>query len=104
MSDLKSQLPSGLPPEPDPTHFTLGGYTGPSRVIEGVSFWPRVGARMIDIVVMTFLAFIAGLLFGAVLAFMTWTRRNRAAAPDDAMLGNIEQERLANILREGHGS
>ena len=44
------------------------------------------------------------LLFGAVLAFMTWTRRNRAAAPDDAMLGNIEQERLANILREGHGS
>ena len=44
------------------------------------------------------------LLFGTVLAFMTWTRRNRAAAPDDAMLGNIEQERLANILREGHGS
>ena len=44
------------------------------------------------------------LLFGAVLAFMTWTRRNRAAAPDGAMLGNIEQERLANILREGHGS
>ena len=44
------------------------------------------------------------LLFGAVLAFITWTRRNRAAAPDDAMLGNIEQERLANILREGHGS
>ena len=44
------------------------------------------------------------LLFGAVLAFMTWTRRNRAAAPDDAKLSNIEQERLANILREGHGS
>ena len=44
------------------------------------------------------------LLFGAVLAFMTWTRRSRAGAPDDAMLSNIEQERLANILRERHGS
>jgi len=64
LSDLTSQLPS----EPDPTHFTLGGYTGPSRVIEGVSFWPRVAARMIDIAVMTVLGFIAGALFGVVLA------------------------------------
>jgi uncharacterized RDD family membrane protein YckC len=68
LSDLTPQLPPELPAEPDPTHFTLGGYTGPSRVIEGVSFWPRVGARMIDIAVMTFLGFIAGAIFGVVLA------------------------------------
>lgn len=64
MSDLIPELPH----TPDPTHFTLGGYTGPSRVIEGVDFWPRVGARMIDVAVMTFLGFIAGAIFGAVLA------------------------------------
>ena len=44
------------------------------------------------------------LLFGAVLAFMTWTRRNRAAASDDEKLSNIEEERLANILRAGRRS
>ena len=70
MSDLRSQIPSELPTEPDPTHFTLGGYTGPSRVIEGVSFWPRVGARMIDVAVMTFFDFIAGAIFGVVLAIV----------------------------------
>jgi uncharacterized RDD family membrane protein YckC len=79
LSDLTSQLPSELPPEPDPTHFTLGGYTGPSRVIEGVSFWPRVGARMIDIVVMTFLGFIAGVLFGFVLAIVATLLRQPLA-------------------------
>jgi uncharacterized RDD family membrane protein YckC len=52
---------------PDPTDFTLGGYTGPSRVIEGVAFWPRVAARLIDIVVLVFLASLAG----AVLAVIT---------------------------------
>jgi len=44
------------------------------------------------------------LLFGAVLAFMTSTRHNRAAASDDEKLSNIEEERLANILRAGRRS
>jgi uncharacterized RDD family membrane protein YckC len=55
-----------VPRTPDPTDFTLGGYTGLSRVIEGVGFWPRVAARLIDIVVMTFLASMAGALFAVI--------------------------------------
>lgn len=79
MSDFTSQLPSEQPPEPDPTHFTLGGYTGPSRVIEGVSFWPRVGARLIDAVVMIFLGFIAGGIFAVVLAVVATVLREPVA-------------------------
>jgi uncharacterized RDD family membrane protein YckC len=79
LSDLTPRVPSDLPLEPDPTHFTLGGYTGPSRLIEGVSFWPRVGARMIDIAVMTFLGFVAGALFGVVLAVVATMLREPLA-------------------------
>ena len=60
MSDFTPELPSDVPRAPDPTDFTLGGYTGPARVIEGVSFWPRVAARLIDVVVLMFLASLAG--------------------------------------------
>jgi hypothetical protein len=70
LSDLTSRLASERPQEPDPTNFTLGGYIGPSRVIEGVSFWPRVAARLIDIVVLVFLASLAGALFGVVLTIV----------------------------------
>jgi uncharacterized RDD family membrane protein YckC len=70
VSDFTPELPSAVPPAPDPTDFTLGGYTGPSRVIEGVSFWPRVAARLIDIVVLVFLASLAGALFGVVLTIV----------------------------------
>ncbi len=70
MSDFTPKLPSDVPPAQDPTDFTLGGYTGPSRVIEGVGFWPRVAARLIDVVVLVFLASLAGALFGAVLTIV----------------------------------
>ena len=79
MSDF-TPVPSELPPEPDPTHFTLGGYTGPSRVIEGVDFWPRVGARMIDAAVMTFFGFIAGAIFALMLAVVATILREPVAA------------------------
>jgi uncharacterized RDD family membrane protein YckC len=75
LSDLTPELPA----EPDPTHFTLGGYTGPSRVIEGISFWPRVAARMIDIVVMTFFGFVAGAMFGVLLAIVATVLREPEA-------------------------
>ena len=70
MSDFTPELPSDVPRATDPTDFTLGGYTGPARVIEGVSFWPRVAARLIDIVVLMFLASLAGALFGVVLTIV----------------------------------
>ena len=70
MSDFTPKLPSEVPRAPDPTDFTLGGYTGPSHAIEGVSFWPRVAARLIDIVVLMLLASLAGAVFGAVLTIV----------------------------------
>ena len=66
MSDFTPEMRPEVPRTPDPTDFTLGGYTGPSRVIEGVAFWPRVAARLIDIVVMTLLGSVAGALFAMV--------------------------------------
>ena len=44
------------------------------------------------------------LLLGTVLVLVTWTRRNRAAVSEDAKLSNVEKNRLANILGEGHSS
>ena len=66
LSDFTPEPRSQMSRTPDPTDFTLGGYTGPSRVIEGVKFWPRVAARLIDSVVLVFLASLAGALFGVV--------------------------------------
>src|SRR5215471_8742058 len=66
VSDFTPEMRSEVPPTPDPTDFTLGGYTGPSRAIEGIGFWPRVAARLIDIVVMTFLGSVAGALFALI--------------------------------------
>jgi len=76
LSDLNPELP----PEPDPTHFTLGGYASGSGAIEGVSFWPRVAARLIDIVVMTGLGSIAGAIFGVVLVIVATILRQPQAA------------------------
>lgn len=76
MSDLTPELPPG----PDPTHFTLGGYASGSGAIEGVSFWPRVAARLIDIVVMTGLGSIAGAIFGVVLVIVATILRQPQAA------------------------
>jgi uncharacterized RDD family membrane protein YckC len=70
LPDFIPQTPSKVPSAPDPTDFTLGGYTGPSHVIEGVGFWPRVAARLIDIVVMTFLGYMAGTLFAIIFSLL----------------------------------
>ena len=54
----------GPPPAPinvEPPSF--GGYSGQPGEILGVSFWPRVGARMIDTVVNAVVAFFTGVVF-----------------------------------------
>lgn len=66
MPDFTPEVPSKVPPAPDPTDFTLGGYTGPSHVIEGVGFLPRVAARLIDVVVLLLLASLAGALLSVI--------------------------------------
>jgi uncharacterized RDD family membrane protein YckC len=66
LSDFTPELRSKEPRAPDPTNFTVGGYTGPSHAIEGVGFWPRVAARLIDSVVLAASAYLAGDLFVAI--------------------------------------
>jgi uncharacterized RDD family membrane protein YckC len=57
------------PPAPiniEPPSF--GGYAGLPGAIEGVGFWPRVGARVIDLIVHSLLGTCTGFLFGILLA------------------------------------
>jgi len=47
---------------------SFGGYAAPARTLQGVSFWPRALARVIDFVVHYLAGFIAGTLFVFLLA------------------------------------
>jgi uncharacterized RDD family membrane protein YckC len=61
--------PPGQPPAPAP-QFSFGGYAAGPEQIEGVGFWPRVGARLIDFVVQYIVAICAGLVFGFALGII----------------------------------
>jgi len=58
-------------PAPGPVQPTFvpsfGGYAGQPGGIQGVGFWPRFGARVIDLLVHYFVSFCATLLFGFLL-------------------------------------
>ena len=63
--------PSAPPPNPsivEPPSF--GGYAGTPGALEGVGFWPRAGARIIDMFVHFGVALFAGFFFGFVLAIV----------------------------------
>ena len=59
-------------PAPDPVQPpfvpSFGGYAGQPGAIQGVGFWPRVGARVIDTLVHYFVVLCASVLFGLLLA------------------------------------
>lgn len=60
-----------VPPiPPAPPQFSFGGYTTAPDQVEGVGFWPRVGARVIDVIVQYIVAICAGLVFGLALGFI----------------------------------
>jgi len=46
-----------------PTVPTFGGYAPEQSQLQGVSFWPRVGARIIDLLVHYVVSFLSGILF-----------------------------------------
>jgi uncharacterized RDD family membrane protein YckC len=48
--------------------FTFGGYATEAEGLPGVSFWPRVAARVIDLVVHYCVSFAAGIFFTILLA------------------------------------
>jgi uncharacterized RDD family membrane protein YckC len=51
-----------------PPTFTFGGYATETGGLEGVSFWPRVAARVIDLVIHYCVSFAAGIFFTILLA------------------------------------
>ena len=46
-----------------PTVPTFGGYAPEQSQLQGVTFWPRVGARLIDLLVHYVVSFFTGILF-----------------------------------------
>jgi hypothetical protein len=58
-----------VPPAPPMFEVgSFGGYLDNAVAIEGVSFWPRVAARVIDLLVHYFIGFGAAMFFGILLA------------------------------------
>lgn len=64
MASQVPELPQSFPQLPVPS---FGGYITPEGAITGVSFWPRVAARVIDVGVQYGIAFMTGRLFGIML-------------------------------------
>jgi uncharacterized RDD family membrane protein YckC len=64
-----------LPPAPEGIHLSaLDSYLGQPGTLPGVSFWPRVGARVIDMALHYFIAICGGFLFGILLAIVAGLR------------------------------
>lgn len=60
-----------IPPAPEGIHLSaIDSYIGQPGSLPGVSFWPRVGARVIDLIVHYLVAIGAGFLFGILLAIV----------------------------------
>ncbi len=64
-----------LPPEPEGIHLSaLDAYAGQPGTLTGVNFWPRVGARIIDLIVHNCIALCSGFLVGILLAIVAALR------------------------------
>jgi uncharacterized RDD family membrane protein YckC len=61
---MSAPSPAPLPP------LSFAGYTGTPGGLEGVNFWPRVGARLIDLVVHYVIALASGVIFGILLGIV----------------------------------
>ena len=57
----------------------LDSYTGSPGALLGVGFWPRVGARVIDLIVHNIIAVCAGLFFGTMVGIAAGLRHQNAA-------------------------
>jgi uncharacterized RDD family membrane protein YckC len=64
-----------LPPEPEGFHLSaIDAYIGQPGALPGVGFWPRVGARVIDLIVHNVIAVCCGFLVGILLAIVAALR------------------------------
>jgi uncharacterized RDD family membrane protein YckC len=62
----------------DSIHFSsLDAYAGQPGALAGVAFWPRAGARIIDMIIHYTITICSGFLFGALLATVAALRHTR---------------------------
>lgn len=61
---------SSTSPEREPEPLSFGGYSKTSKSLEGVGFWPRFVARMIDTLAHFFIALVTGFAFGVAVVFV----------------------------------
>jgi len=71
---------------------SFGGYAAPLSGFQGVPFWPRVLARVIDFLVHYLITFVAGFLFVLLLAAATGGR------PPAWVMHRLSQTRLAGFI------
>ena len=71
---------------------SFGGYAAPLSGFQGVSFWPRVLARVIDFLVHYLVTFVAGFLFVLLLAAAA------GGQPPAWVLHRLSQTRLAGFV------
>lgn len=65
-----------LTPEPEGIHLSaIDAYIGRPGTLPGVGFWPRAGARVVDLAIHYCVAICSGFLFGILLAFVAVLRR-----------------------------
>ncbi|MCI0354175.1 MAG: RDD family protein [Acidobacteria bacterium] len=82
--------PQSPPPIPDDTTAQYSGYVGATRastIPDGVGFWPRAGARIIDSIVHTVAALVTGLVLGVMAAVATAA----AGGNLDALTAKLDQ-------------
>ena len=84
--------PLSIPTNIEPPSF--GGYAGEPGRIQGVGFWPRVGARVIDLIVHYLIALLAGFLFGIIVVVAART----AGQPPAMLFAKRGQQGLAVYL------
>src|ERR1035438_4027090 len=70
-----------LPPEPEAIHLSaLDSYAGQPGALPGVSFWPRAGARVIDMVVHYCISICSGFLVGIMVTIVAVLQHTSAKA------------------------
>jgi uncharacterized RDD family membrane protein YckC len=79
--------PSG--PEISPQLSTIRAYAGEPGAIEGVAFWPRVGARLIDLVIHYIVGILVGFFFAVVVLIAA------AGHPDPIQLARMRHTGIA---------
>lgn len=84
--------PLSIPTNIEPPSF--GGYAGEPGRMQGVGFWTRVGARVINLIVHYLIALLAGFLFGIIAVVAART----AGQPPAMLFAKRGQQGLAVYL------